>query len=222
MNYIRILALVLCACFVSAAWGQQPPAKGQNNWSEFHRTNMMRWNPYEKVLSVNNVGSMVAKWSYAIGTDYYSSPAVANGAVYVGSTDDNVYALNAHTGAKLWSYTTGDIVFSSPAVVNGVVYVGSDDKSVYALSASTGAKLWSYTTGWGVESSPTVSHGVVYIGSEDGSVYALKASTGAKLWSYALGGQVGTSSAVANGMLYIGTGYPDYKLYAFGLKKGRK
>jgi len=32
-----------------------------------------------------------------------SSPAVANGVVYVGSADNNVHALNAHTGAKLWS-----------------------------------------------------------------------------------------------------------------------
>ena len=56
-----------------------------------------------------------------------SSPAVANGVVYVGSDDNNVYALNATTGAKLWSYTTGGDVVSSPAVVNGVVYVGSDE-----------------------------------------------------------------------------------------------
>ena len=45
----------------------------------------------------------------AIPPDGYvhSSPAVANGVVYVGSDDGNVYALNASTGAKLWSYTTG-------------------------------------------------------------------------------------------------------------------
>ena len=77
-----------------------------------------------------------------------SSPAVANGVVYFGSDDNNVYALNANTGAKLWSYATGSLaVASSPAVANGVVYVGSDDHNVYALNASTGAKLWSYTTG---------------------------------------------------------------------------
>ena len=78
-----------------------------------------------------------------------SSPAVANGVVYVGSDDNNVYALNASTGALLWSYTTGSTVVSSPAVANGVVYVGSSDDNVYALNASTGALLWSYTTGDG-------------------------------------------------------------------------
>ena len=67
-----------------------------------------------------------------------SSPAVANGVVYVGSYDDNVYALNATSGAKLWSYPTGRAVISSPAVANGVVYVGSYDGNVYAFDQQGG------------------------------------------------------------------------------------
>ena len=43
-----------------------------------------------------------------------SSPAVANGVVYVGSDDGNVYALNAATGAELWSYTTEALSFPRP------------------------------------------------------------------------------------------------------------
>ena len=73
-------------------------------------------------------------WSYTTGSGVTSSPAVANGVVYVGSYDDKVYALNASTGALLWSYTTGYEVFSSPAVANGVLYVGSDDYKVYAFA----------------------------------------------------------------------------------------
>ena len=57
----------------------------------------------------------------------HSSPTVANGIVYVGSLDHNVYALNAKTGTKIWNYTTGDLVYSSPTVANGIVYVGSHD-----------------------------------------------------------------------------------------------
>ena len=76
--------------------------------------------------------------------------------VYIGSDDDNVYALNATSGAKLWNYTTGSYVDSSPAVVGGVVYIGSDDGNVYALNAANGAKLWNYTTGGQVASSPAV------------------------------------------------------------------
>jgi outer membrane protein assembly factor BamB len=81
-------------------------------------------------------------WNSTVSGVVYSSPAIDNGVVYVGSINGNVYALNASTGTKIWNYTTGDVVASSPAVSNGVVYVGSDDSNVYALSASTGARIW--------------------------------------------------------------------------------
>jgi outer membrane protein assembly factor BamB len=64
----------------------------------------------------------------------YSSPAVANGVVYISPAyDNNLYALNAKTGAKLWRHTTGGAVGSSPAVANGVVYVGTNG-GMYAFS----------------------------------------------------------------------------------------
>ena len=89
----------------------------------------------------------------------YTSPAIINGLVYVGSHDHNVYALNAATGAKLWSYTTGDSVESSPSVTNGIVYIGSNDHNIYALDAQSGAKIWNYTTGNAVYSCPAVVDG---------------------------------------------------------------
>ena len=55
------------------------------------------------------------------------------GAVYFGSHDNIVYALDAKTGEPLWTYETGGGVFSSPAVSGGIVYIGSDDGFVYAL-----------------------------------------------------------------------------------------
>src|SRR5579864_2217973 len=136
MKRISILVLVLCACFVSVAWGQQLANKGSSDWTEFHRLDMVRVNPYEHVLNVHNAGKMVVKWKFKTGKSVFASPAVVNGVVFVGSEDDNVYALNGSTGAKLWSYTTGSWVRSSPAVANGVVYVGSDDNNVYALNGS--------------------------------------------------------------------------------------
>jgi outer membrane protein assembly factor BamB len=222
MRSVRILVLILCACFVSVAWSEQQACKIHTpvGWAEFHRYNMQRWNPCERVLGVNNVGNLVVKWSYATGGNVaFSSAAVASGVVYIGSLDRNVYALNASTGAKLWRHKIGSTI-SSPAVANGVVYVGSQHNSVYAnvyaLDAKTGAELWSYATGDSVSSSPAVANGVVYVGSDDGNVYALDAKTGAKLWSYTTGFTVSSSPAVANGVLYIGS--QDDKVYAFGRK----
>lgn len=81
-----------------------------------------------------NASSGALLWNNSVG-NVDSTPAVANGVVYVGSFDGNVYALDASTGAPLWSYATGAFVYS-PAVANGVVYVGSD-AGIYALNAST-------------------------------------------------------------------------------------
>jgi outer membrane protein assembly factor BamB len=68
---------------------------------------------------------------------------VANGVVYVGSFDHNVYAFPASCGSgnaictPLWQGTTGAAIESSPAVVNGVVYAGSDDGNLYAFDLTT-------------------------------------------------------------------------------------
>lgn len=117
-------------------------------------------------------------WNYTTGDSVaYSSPAILNGVVYVGSNDHYVYALNAATGTYIWSYKTGSSVDSSPAVADGVVYVGSDDNNIYALNATTGNTVWTYGTTNIVDSSPAVANGVVYIGSTDHNVYAFGAVT---------------------------------------------
>jgi len=192
------------------------------DWTQFHRDNMQRWNPYETVLGVGNVGGLQVKWKYQ-NSFTQSSPAVANGVVYLGSSGggtSRVFALNATTGTVLWSYYIGDDVVSSPAVANGVVYFTSQDKNVYALNASTGALLWLFRTQGALYSSPAVVNGVVYIGSTDTNVYALKASTGETLWSSSVGNEVQSSPAVVNGTVYVGA--RDGYLYALNASTGVK
>src|SRR5580700_10640743 len=180
--------------------GAQEPFLVQTNWSQFHfDADGTRLNPYENVLNVENAGNVGLKWSYITDNEVFSSPAVANGVVYVGSNDSNLYALNARTGAKLWSYPTGYQVYSSPAVANGVVYVGTDyPGGVCALNARTGALLWRYPTTGTVFSSPAVANGVVYFGSWDHKVYALNARTATKLWSYTTDDLMESSPAVVD------------------------
>jgi glucose dehydrogenase len=124
MTRIRISMMILYLCFATLASGQEPADTAVNNWSEFTRINMQRWNPYEKTLSVHNVPNLKMEWSYTPGGPVFSSPAVVNNVVYAGSYDGNMYAWNATTGAELWSFFTaaGSWIFSSPAVANGVVY----------------------------------------------------------------------------------------------------
>jgi hypothetical protein len=94
-------------------------------------------------------------WKYPTDGEVLSSPAVANGMVYVGSDDYNLYALNAKTGVLVWSFTTAYDP-SSPTVANGLVYVGAAGSMVYALNASSGAQLWNYATDGGMYSAPAV------------------------------------------------------------------
>ena len=101
-------------------------------------------------------------WKYKTGNRVHSSPAVADGKLYICCV--SVYCLDANTGDYIWNYTTGESVSSSPAVVNGKVYIGSDDFKVYCLDGNTGDYIWSYKTEHEVESSPAVADGRVYIG----------------------------------------------------------
>ena len=71
---------------------------------------------------------------------FLSSPVVADGVVYFGSGDGNVYALDAAPGDLRWKFRTGDVVHASPAYADGVVYVGSWDSYFYALDARTGTE----------------------------------------------------------------------------------
>ncbi|OPC78011.1 serine/threonine protein kinase [Embleya scabrispora] len=158
-------------------------------------------------------------WRFTTGGWVHSSPAVADGVVYVGSLDNRLYALEVATGAKKWAFPTGGGITSSPAVARGLVYVGSTDENLYALDVATGLVKWRFPTEGKVASSPAVADGIVYIGSEDQHVYALNADTGTMKWSYPMG-HVYTWPAVADGVVYVGSN--DQNLYAIDAAGGVK
>jgi len=190
----------------SGETGVQTEFEVQTNWNEFHRPNMKRFNPYENVLNVQNVGKLALKWKYTGGgCCMFASPAVVDGVVYAASAQvfsGYVFALDARNGALKWTYDTGDWIESSPAVVNGVVYVGSYDGNLYALNARTGVRLWNFFVNQWVVASPTVADGVVYVGTF-ALFYALDARTGAELWSFNADGETPASPAVVDGVVYL-------------------
>ena len=178
------------------------------------------------------------RWRFqSAGHDVWAGPSVAAGVVYVGGDDQNLYALDARTGAKLWSFTAGAPIVNTPAVVNGVVYLGAG--ALYALSASDGRQIWSgLGTSAGVTASPAVSGGRVFVGASTPGVrgtpnfYAFNsAGCGAAYcspqWSAAIGlpppavGEfdgIQSSAAVAADSVYVGA--PDGKLYAVDPSNG--
>jgi outer membrane protein assembly factor BamB len=109
------------------------------DWTEFHRDNMQRGNPYETTLGIKNTNELKVKWNL-LGQHFSPYEAPCNGS----------FPENLALGAT-----------PSPAIANGVAYYGSNDGNLYALNVTTGAKLWSLAKAC-VESSPTVVDGVVY------------------------------------------------------------
>jgi len=145
---------------------------------------------------------------------FLSSPALAQGNVYFGSGDGNVYALDAASGALRWKFRTADVVHASPAIADGTLYIGSWDSYFYALDAATGRQRWRFKTGVdaaihnqvGIQSSAVVADGVVYFGCRDSHLYALDASTGAERWAFSTGDSwVVSSPAVRDGTIYFAT-----------------
>ena len=75
-------------------------------------------------------------WSFKTG-GWVTSPAIeSDGTIYVGSDDNNLYAINPD-GSKKWAYATNGVVYSSPAIgSDGTLYFGSDDGYFYAIKTS--------------------------------------------------------------------------------------
>jgi eukaryotic-like serine/threonine-protein kinase len=184
------------------------------------------------------------KWKLHTNGFVISSPAVANGMAYVGSTDGHLYAIDLAAGTQKWKFKTDARVVSSPAVENGVVYFGSYDGKFYAVDAASGQLKWKFATAGerrfaakhihgGLPeaetmpdpfdcylSSPAVSGASVYFGSGDGNVYALDAATGKLNWKFQTGDVVHASPAIADGTLFVGSW--DSYFYALDAATGKE
>jgi outer membrane protein assembly factor BamB len=167
----------------------------------------------EEVWRFNLGEALAARAPIESGWDYpISSPAVAEGVVYVGSANMIFYAVDASTGQEKWRFQVMmGPVRSSPTVMAGVVYIGDWFGVVYALEAQTGQMKWSFNTGATVISSPTMADGIIYIGdrmsqSSQPFLYALDAKTGKQKWRFSFNGSwVDSSATVVNGTVYIGS-----------------
>ena len=72
----------------------QTPFRVDTRWAQFRkRPSHDGHNFGENVLSPATVGGLSLLWKYTTDGNVVSSPAVANGVVYVGSGDFNVYAF---------------------------------------------------------------------------------------------------------------------------------
>ncbi len=139
-------------------------------------------------------------WRLA-GSPFTTPPVVAEGLVFLGGGDDNLYAVDAASGAIRWRFAAGNgSTGQGPAVVDGVVYLPADEVGIYALDAQSGEERWLAEIPGQYLSSPAVVDGVVYVaGDYAGRLVALDAATGELLWGAP---KNQARPAVADGVVY--------------------
>lgn len=185
---------------------------------------------YTGDIPSENVTSDWVYWGNFSG----SSPAVANGTVYVGGFTNqywkqavsmtngeyvpkqtrNFYAMNSSTGEIIWRSSTQGSHWSSPEYEDGVVYVGSLSDKLYAFDAKSGEVIWEFEADNPVFSPPTVSNERVYFGerdytahqlSEEGfSFYSVNVTKGDVVWKKTMDQGVFGAAATANQAVYVG------------------
>ncbi len=155
----------------------------------------------------NLKGAWVTHLGSGLGAKYSleTTPIVKNGVMYVTTGNDDVFALDARTGALIWQHKSGiDQNISTVCcgwdnrgvgVGDGKVFLGQLDGRFVALDAKTGKPVWhtqigKWQDGYTITTAPTYYRGVVYTGisggdrSARGKLTALDAKTGKELWHF--------------------------------------
>ena len=181
---------------------------GVRRW-DFATQGEARFAAYRLYGSTKKSGPTADPWDF-----WLSSPVVADGRVYFGSSDERLYALDAKTGTIQWAFKSGGMIHAAPAVAGKALVFGSWDGVVYALDAASGKQLWRYQTEteqetstlFGVQAPPLIDGDTVYIGSRDTYFYALDLASGKMKWRYNGKGSWIISGAVADARhVYFGT-----------------
>ncbi|MCC9065830.1 PQQ-binding-like beta-propeller repeat protein [Flavobacterium piscisymbiosum] len=160
---------------------------------------------------------------------YLSSPVVyVNGKtsrVLFGSSDGNIYSLDAKTGALKWKFKTNEPVHGTPVIDKDKIYIGGWDATLYALNIESGKEIWHFATGTqmgfkGIQSSVAVSDGIVYFGAREPFFFALDAQTGKQIWKYnAENSWILSSAVIKDNTVYVGSS-DTYALLALDAKTG--
>ena len=158
------------------------------------------------------VGQPVLVWSRTSDAPISFPAILADGVLLVASTDRNIYALDARTGADRWRFQAADqftTTFGSAA--DGTVVAASADGILHALDLTTGIERWSHP---GIGTGTDIVDGVVYAPGTDNHAYGLDLATGEVRWSWAAPASVAFVT-VADGTAYVSVG--DGRLYAISL-----
>lgn len=161
--------------------------------------------PRAETAALNVSTTVQPLWRFKCEDEIRSRPFVANGIIYVGAYDNNLYALDADEGKFLWKFPASDGIGSSPSVYKDSIFIGSVDKHVYSLRTHSGHTNWRFATDAPVYSSPTAKFDHVFFGSDDGYLYAVNALTGRLAWKTPAHSAIRSSPIVTDEYVFFGT-----------------
>lgn len=162
------------------------------------------------IAPMMQAGGIKPIWTFQCEDEIRGGSMIYNGAVYTGSYDNNLYALNAATGEFIWKYATDGGIVSRPAAFDDNVYFGSEDHRVHAVSARSGKVVWTYYTDDRVRSSPRIAENHLFIGSDDKCLHAVNLMTGRDAWRFDTGAEIRGTPFVANDLVFIGNEAGDF------------
>ncbi len=127
-----------------------------------------------ETVAFDVVGGKIA-WTYEDrALPFFSSPAVNEKLVLIGSRDKHLHAIDRLTGEGVWKFATGGRVEGSPIVFTDGVVFGSSDGRLYAATLNDGTELWRLELGESLVASPAFGANQIVIGGEKGTVFAIR------------------------------------------------
>jgi outer membrane protein assembly factor BamB len=158
-------------------------------------------------------------WKFETKDGVESTAAIVKGVVYVGSYDENLYAINLASGKEKWRFKAGPIK-SAVAVRDGKVYVGNIDGEFHCVDAATGKKDWTFKTDGEISSGANFAGDNILFGSADEHLYCVS-KAGKEVWKYRVPGGPVNGSPVVVGERTFAAGC-DSNLHVLDLAKGKQ
>ncbi|MSU64521.1 MAG: Pyrrolo-quinoline quinone [Opitutus sp.] len=164
-------------------------------------------------------------WTFSSSGPITAEAAIADGRVYVGTSQGTLHCLSADSGKELWRFDTKGAITAAPAVSGARTFLSSTDGVLYALDSATGAEAWRFTVedkisaGAIVVPNPTGSGEWVLFNGYDGTTRALNATDGRVIWTYKTDNYVNGAPAVVDGR-YLVFGGCDAQLHVVNLGDG--
>ena len=143
---IRLLQCSLVVLLIGAAPAAQTPTSRTapaTEWRQFRGSQQLHG-----VSASPAPAALKVLWTFDAGEVVDSSAAIADGVVYVGGGDGDLFAIDLASGKQRWKYTTGNIIGESSAAVGAdAVYIGDLGGVLHAVNRADGKARWTFKTG---------------------------------------------------------------------------